>query len=190
VADPNTKTMPRAKSAANATRERDSSPVSPGVRGSIRASLSAFAPQGALASRIDAAIKFLGGGSQLQRKLLIASGIVASLVLVSYVFGLPEWMKQRRENRQWVVVNKLTPESLIRRCGAPLSDETKDLYPVITRDVSYSARPSGTVVLKFSRTAEEQSDWVFMAMQDAATGAPYDTPVAKITALSCLDSSK
>jgi len=46
------------------------------------------------------------------------------------------------------------------------------------------------VVLKFSKTAEESSDWVFMSMQDASGGAEYETPIAKIKALSCLDSSK
>lgn len=172
--------MPSTKSAPATTGARNTNPASPAGRG----------PLDALRSRIDAAIRFLGGGRPLQQKLLIAGGMIAGIVLVSYVLGIPQWMKQHRENRQWVVVNKLTPESLIRRCGAPLSDETKDLYPVITRDVSYAASSSGTVVLKFSRTAEEQSDWVFMAMQDAATGASYDTPVAKISALSCLDSSK
>ena len=50
--------------------------------------------------------------------------------------------------------------------------------------------PSGTAVLKFSRTAEETSDWVFMSMEDQASGRAYETPIEKISALSCLDSSK
>jgi hypothetical protein len=61
---------------------------------------------------------------------------------------------------------------------------------MVARDMSYKSAAGGTIVFKFSRTAEEGSDWVFMSMQDAATGASYDTPVEKITAMSCLDSSK
>lgn len=125
----------------------------------------------------------------MKGNLLIAGGMIAGIIVISYVMGIPQWMKQRRENRQWVVVNNLTPETLIARCGKPLNDETKDLYPMISRDIRYQSAPSGTVVLKFTRTSEESSNWVFMSMEDA-NGTSYETPVAKISALSCLDSSK
>jgi hypothetical protein len=125
----------------------------------------------------------------MKGNLLIAGGMIAGIIVISYVIGIPQWMKQRRENRQWVVVNNLTPETLVARCGKPLNDETKDLYPMISRDIRYKAAPSGTVVLKFTRTSEESSNWVFMSMEDA-NGTSYETPVAKISALSCLDSSK
>lgn len=125
----------------------------------------------------------------MKGNLLIAGGMIAGIIVISYLIGIPQWMKQRRENRQWVVVNNLTPETLVARCGKPLNDETKDLYPMISRDIRYQAAPSGTVVLKFTRTSEESSNWVFMSMEDA-NGTSYETPVAKISALSCLDSSK
>ena len=128
--------------------------------------------------------------STTRERIFIAGGMIVGLIAISYLVGIPQWMKQRRENRQWVVVNNLTPDRLIARCGKPLSDESKEIFPVIARDMSYRSRPSGTVVLKFSRTAEESSDWVFMSMQDQSTGKPYDTPIEKISALSCLDSSK
>ena len=133
--------------------------------------------------------KGFGGRGTIERVLIIG-GITVGLVAIGYLVGIPQWMKQRRENRQWTVVNNLTPERLIKRCGKPLSDETREVYPVIARDIRYEQAPSGTVVLKFSRTAEESSDWVFMSMQDAASGTTYETPIAKITALGCLDSSK
>jgi len=133
--------------------------------------------------------KGFSGGGTIERTLLVG-GMVVGLVAIAYLVGIPQWMKQRKENRQWTVVNNLTPERLLKRCGKPLTDETRELYPVIARDIRYESAPSGTVVLKFSRTAEESSDWVFMSMQDTATGATYETPIAKITALSCLDSSK
>jgi hypothetical protein len=131
---------------------------------------------------------FSGAGT-IERVLLIG-GMTVGLVAIAYLVGIPQWMKQRKENRQWTVVNNLTPDRLLKRCGKPLSDETRDIYPVIARDIRYEAVPGGAVVLKFSRTAEESSDWVFMSMEDTASGATYDTPIAKITALSCLDSSK
>lgn len=131
---------------------------------------------------------FRGAGT-IERVLLIG-GATVGLVAIAYLVGIPQWMKQRKENRQWTVVNNLTPERLLKRCGKPLSDETREVYPVIARDIRYEAASSGTVVLKFSRTAEESSDWVFMSMQDTASGVTYETPIAKITALGCLDSSK
>jgi hypothetical protein len=137
----------------------------------------------------DAVWHGAGGRGSIERGLIVG-GLIVALLAVAYLVGIPQWLKQRKENRQWTVVNNLTPDRLLRRCGKPLSDETRDIYPVIARDIRYEAEPSGTVVLKFSRTAEESSDWVFMSMQDASSGATYDTPIAKITALSCLDSSK
>jgi hypothetical protein len=133
--------------------------------------------------------KVFHGRGGIERGLIVG-GMVVGLVALAYLVGIPQWMKQRRENRQWTVVNNLTPERLLKRCGKPVSDQTREIYPVIARDIRYESAPSGTVVLKFSRTAEETSDWVFMSMQDSASGATYDTPVAKITALGCLDSSK
>jgi hypothetical protein len=46
------------------------------------------------------------------------------------------------------------------------------------------------LVISFSRTAEEKSDWVFLSMQNENGTATYDTPEAKIAALPCLDSNK
>ena len=135
------------------------------------------------------AAKVFQGRGGIERGLIIG-GMVVGVVALAYLVGIPQWMKQRRENRQWTVVNNLTPERLLKRCGKPLSDETREIYPVIARDIRYESEPNGTVVLKFSRTAEESSDWVFMSMQDSASGATYETPIAKITALGCLDSSK
>ena len=174
------------------------------ARGSGRATTGSAAGaldlSGGAAGALDAAKNIFGRARALVQKGfdgrgsiergLIVGGLIVALLAVAYLVGIPQWMKQRKENRQWTVVNNLTPDRLLRRCGKPLSDETREIYPVIARDIRYEAEPSGTVVLKFSRTAEESSDWVFMSMQDASSGATFDTPVAKITALSCLDSSK
>jgi hypothetical protein len=126
----------------------------------------------------------------MKNKLLIAAGCVAGILAVRVLIAAPEWFKQRRENRQFIAVNNLTPERLIARCGPPVSDETRNLYPIVARDMGYKAETSGTILFKFSKTAEESSDWVFMSMQDSSSGKEYDSPVAKISALSCLDSKK
>jgi hypothetical protein len=129
-------------------------------------------------------------GKSTKDKVLIAAGVVFGLVAVRYLFLLPSWMKERRETRQYVAVNNLTPDRLVARCGPPVSDETKDLYPMIARDMTYNSQSVGTVVLKFSKTAEESSTWVFMAMQDPSGSMRYEAPEAQISVLSCLDSRK
>jgi hypothetical protein len=126
----------------------------------------------------------------MKNRLFMAAACVAAIVGVRVLISAPQWFKQRRENRQFIAVNNLTPERLIARCGPPVSDETRNMYPMIARDLRYKAESSGTIVFKFSRTAEESSDWVFMSMQDPNGGKEYDSPVAKISALSCLDSKK
>jgi hypothetical protein len=124
-------------------------------------------------------------------KLLLATGCVAAIVSVRVLIAAPNWFKQRRENRQFIAVNNLTPERLIARCGPPMSDATRNLYPMIARDMNYKAHGGVAIVFKFSKTAEETSDWVFMSMQDSNGGsASYESPSAKIAALPCLDSKK
>jgi hypothetical protein len=127
----------------------------------------------------------------MKRKLLIAVGCVAGIVGVRVLIAAPGWFKERRDNRQFIAVNNLTPERLIARCGAPVGDDTKNLYPIIARDLTYTSESRGTIVFKFSKTAEESSDWVFMSMQDSnGASTEYESPREKISALSCLDSKK
>jgi hypothetical protein len=127
----------------------------------------------------------------MKRNLLLAVACVAAIVSVRVLIAAPSWFKQRRENRQFIAVNNLTPDRLIARCGQPNSDATKNLYPMIARDMNYKSDGGETIVFKFSKTAEESSDWVFMSMQDSnGDSAKYETPEAKVAALSCLDSRK
>jgi hypothetical protein len=127
----------------------------------------------------------------MRRKLLLAAGCVAVIVSVRVLIAAPSWFKQRRENRQFIAVNNLTPDRLIARCGQPISDSSRNLYPMIARDMNYTSKSGATIVFKFSKTAEESSEWVFMSMQDTnGDTANYESPEAKIAALSCLDSKK
>lgn len=130
------------------------------------------------------------GRRVMKSRLLIAVGCVAGIIGVRLLTAAPGWFKQRRDNRQFIAVNNLTPERLIARCGSPVGDETKNLYPIIARSLTYKSESRGTVVFKFSKTAEESSDWVFTSMQDSNSAAEYESPREKISVLSCLDSSK
>ena len=125
----------------------------------------------------------------MKNRVLIVVGFFVALIMVRALIVLPGWLKERRENRQFIAVNNLTPERLLARCGEPMADQTKNLYPIVARDISYKISAE-TVVFKFSKTAEESSDWVFMAMQDSHGNASYETPELKISALPCLDSRK
>jgi hypothetical protein len=126
-----------------------------------------------------------------RRVWLIAAGAILGVMAV---VNLAERMSDRarlaRERRHEQAVASVTPERLIARCGQPAEDVTKELYPILMRTISYRPTGSKSLLLKFTRTAEEKSDWVFLGMQDESGAASYDTPEAKIAALPCLDSKK
>lgn len=126
-----------------------------------------------------------------KRVWLIAAGIlIGVMALINLTERAAEWARNARERRQLHAMATLTPERLFARCGAAAEDVTKEVYPVVMRTVSYQPRGKERLVMAFSRTAEEQSDWVFLSMQDANGSGSYDTPEAKIAALPCLDSKK
>jgi len=125
----------------------------------------------------------------MKNRLLIILGLVLGIIAVRLLIVAPGWLKQRRDNRQFIAVNNLTPDRLVARCGTPLADDTKNLFPIIARDMSYPSS-GATVVFKFSKTAEESSDWVFMSMQDSQGNSNYESPGEKVSALPCLDSRK
>jgi len=126
-----------------------------------------------------------------KRVWLMTAGIVIGVAgLVNLSARAAEWAKNARERRQLHAMATLTPESLFARCGAAVVDETKVVYPVLMRTISYHPRGGETLLVSFSRTAEEKSDWVFLSMQNENGTAIYDTPETKIAALPCLDSMK
>jgi hypothetical protein len=126
-----------------------------------------------------------------KRVWLMAAGIlIAAAALVNLTARAAEWAKNSRERRQLHAVATLTPDTLFARCGAAAADESKEVYPVVMRTLTYQPRGGEKLVISFSRTAEEQSDWVFLSMQDGDSAASFDTPEAKIAALPCLESKK
>ena len=126
-----------------------------------------------------------------KRVWLMTAGIIIGVAaLVNLTARAAEWAKNSRERRQLHAIATLTPENLFARCGAAAADETKEVYPVVMRTLTYQPRGGDKLVISFSRTAEDKSDWVFLALQ-SETGAVIDsTPEARIAALPCLDSKK
>ena len=120
--------------------------------------------------------------------LMTAGIIIGAAALVNLTARAAEWAKNAREKRQLHAIATLTPENLFARCGAASEDVTKEVYPVVMRTLTYQPRGGDKLVISFSRTAEEKSDWVFLSLQ-SENGAIIDsTPEARIAALPCLDS--
>ena len=115
-----------------------------------------------------------------QRTWLV--GTTVSLALVTLlVFSLMAGRNRAvREKAAERAVETVTPEIVIAGCGQAAEDVTKDLYPVIMRTMSYKPGRKTAVVLQFSRTAEENSQWVFLSMQDENGTMKYETPQSQI----------
>ncbi len=122
--------------------------------------------------------------------LILAGATIGFMAVVTVVKGVTGRARIAREKRQEEAAATVTPENLVARCGAPVEDTTKQMYPVLTRTMSYEPRENEKVVFQFSRTAEEKSDWVFLSMKEESEARSYDTPETKVAALPCLDSKK
>ena len=122
--------------------------------------------------------------------LTVVAGIFGLVVLFTLVGRLSQWARNTRERRHERAIASVTPERLIARCGEPAQDVTKDIYPILMRTITYQPDSDQKLVLSFSRTAEEQSDWVFLSMRDENGAKSYETPEAKVAAMPCLDSTK
>jgi hypothetical protein len=120
-----------------------------------------------------------------------AAGIfLAVMAIGTLAQRVAQWAWNARERRHETAVATVTPDRLIARCGEAAQDVTKEVFPIVMRTMSYQASGNQKLVLAFSRTAEERSDWVFLSMNDESGTASYDTPDAKIAALPCLNSKK
>jgi hypothetical protein len=134
--------------------------------------------------------EFVGFLKQTKRVWLMVVGtIVGLIVLVTLTERGFAWFSQKRERKQEQAVASVTPEHLLARCGQPLEDTTKSVYPILMRTMTYQISRNETYIFDFSRTAEEKSDWVFLSMKDA-NGKSYETAEEKVSAMSCLNSPK
>lgn len=122
--------------------------------------------------------------------LKVAAVICGLVVMVTLVKDVAAWARNARQRRVEQAVAGVTPDRLIARCGQPSEDTTKEVYPIVMRTMSYQLSDDKKLVVAFSRTAEEQSDWVFLSMKDEIETRTYDTPDAKVAALPCMNSKK
>ena len=126
-----------------------------------------------------------------RRVLLVAAAVVCGLVvMVTLVKDVYAWAKDARERRIHQAVASATPERLIARCGQPSEDTTKEVYPILIRTMTYPLKDEDELVVAFSRTAEEQSDWVFLDMKNGRDTKTFATADEKIAVLPCLNSRK
>jgi hypothetical protein len=121
--------------------------------------------------------------------LMVVGAIVGLVLLVTLAQRGFEWFSKSRERKHEQAVASVTPEHLLARCGQPAEDTTRNLYPILMRTMTYQISREETYIFDFSRTAEEQSDWVFLSMKDA-NGKSYETAEEKVAAMSCLNSRK
>ena len=134
--------------------------------------------------------EFVGFLKQTKRVwLMVVATIVGLILLVTLAQRGFAWFSEKRERKQEQAVASVTPEHLLARCGQPLEDTTKNVYPILLRTMTYQISRNETYIFDFSRTAEETSDWVFLSMKDG-NGKSYETAEEKISAMSCLNSQK
>jgi len=145
------------------------------------------APQTAESQLAD----FVAFLKRTRRIWAIAIGMFVGLILtVALLQKMTEMAKIAQQRRFDKAIASMTPEHLIARCGKPAEDLTKEVFPVILRTIRYDGGSSEKLTFAFSRTAEQQSDWVFLTMKDENGTRNFDTPESKILAFSCLDSTK
>ncbi len=121
----------------------------------------------------------------------IAIGMfVGAILVIALLQKMTEMAKIAQQKRFDKAIASVTPDHLIARCGKPAEDVTKEVFPVVLRTIRYDHGSSEKLLFAFSRTAEQQSDWVFLTMKDENGTRNFDTPESKILAFSCLDSTK
>jgi len=132
--------------------------------------------------------------TDIKQSWIMAGGVVlvvVGLLLAQFaIVKAAQWFKEAREHRITRATDSVTPDRLIARCGTPLEDTTTDVFPVVRRTMRYKTSGQQSAIFTFTRTADEPQNWVLLSMQDSAGVASYETPEAKISALSCLDSTK
>jgi hypothetical protein len=119
--------------------------------------------------------------------LVVATVFLGMVVLLLFSFMPRRTVQNKPADR---TLESITPEMVAARCGLPAEDVTKDLYPMISRTMSYKPTGVGSVVLEFTRTSEENSQWLFLSMKDGNGTIKYETPEMQFAALPCLAPKK
>jgi hypothetical protein len=122
--------------------------------------------------------------------LMAAGAIFGLMAVVTVQKRMAESARIAQEKRHDEAAATITPDRLTAECGQPIEDLTKEIYPIVTRTMTYRGSENEKIVFAFSKTAEQKSDWVFLSMKDERGTRSFDTPEAKIAALPCLDEKK
>jgi hypothetical protein len=164
-----------------------------GARAAGPAKASRYSPvtvSGSAARESSPASDFVDFLKQTKRVwLMVVGAIVGLILLVTLAQRGFAWFSKSRERKHEQAVASVTPEHLLARCGQPAEDTTRNLYPILMRTMTYQITRNEAYIFDFSRTAEEQSDWVFLSMKDA-NGKSYEPAEEKVGAMSCLNSRK
>jgi hypothetical protein len=123
-----------------------------------------------------------------QRTWLVVATVLAGMVILLIFSFAPRRTVQNKPAES--TLESITPELVMSRCGPPAEDLTKDLYPMISRTMSYKPTGQGSVVIEFTRTSEENSQWLFLSMKDGNGTIKYETPDMQFAALPCLAPKK
>lgn len=193
LAEPSSGVLTAAAVAERQAEAREIAESIAGARSSEPAKASRYSPvtvPGSATRESTPVTEFLDFLKQTKRVWLIVVGAIVGLILlVTLAQRGFEWIGTKRERRHEQAVASVTPEHLLARCGQPAEDTTRNLYPILMRTMVYQMSRNEVYTFDFSRTAEEQSDWVFLSMKDA-TGKSYETAEEKVAAMSCLNSRK
>lgn len=193
LAEPSSGELTAAAVAERQAEAREIAESIAGTRSSEPAKASRYSPvtvPGSATRESTPVTEFLDFLKQTKRVWLMVVGTIVGLILlVTLAQRGFEWIGKKRERRHEQAVASVTPEHLLARCGQPAEDTTRNLYPILMRTMVYQISRSEAYTFDFSRTAEDQSDWVFLSMKDA-TGKSYETAEEKVAAMSCLNSRK
>jgi hypothetical protein len=123
-----------------------------------------------------------------QRTRLVVATVLVGMVILLIFSLAPRRTVQNKPAES--TLESITPELVASRCGPPVEDTTKDLYPMISRTMSYKPTGLGSVVIEFTRTSEENSQWLFLSMKDGNGTIKYETSDMQFAALPCLAPKK
>jgi len=121
---------------------------------------------------------------------IFAGVIVGLTVTVVALQSLSEWARNAKVMRYDRAMASLTPDRLIARCGKPEEDISKEVFHVVLRSIRYKPWIGEPLVFTFSKADDERNDWVFLTMKTENGQKSFDTAETKISAFSCLDSTK
>jgi hypothetical protein len=116
--------------------------------------------------------------------LKIAAGMFFGIIAVLIMLKIPAWIRERRAVHVMVT---LTPDTVVARCGKPISDNLHTFHTVSLRDMAYEGE-AGKVILHFgkiTKTSGAEKSWILNYMDDSR-GVHYNKYQSQLLALPCL----